>query len=121
MGGALGFCVAGIAVAEGIREGNAGGVDADVVDGPAIDGDGADAFRGEVRALAEAFFDAVDDAVEVPAEAAVDLAWIIGEAMDELDQGPGIIPAKERYPATFCAEVYCDGGPVVVRTKRACG
>ena len=85
MGGALGLDGAGIAIAEGIGERIAGGVDADVVDGPAIDGDGANAFGGDFGALAHALFDAADDAVEVPAQAAVDLAGVVGEAMDQLD------------------------------------
>ena len=58
MGGALGRGGARVAVAEGVGEGIAGGVDADVVDGPAIDGDGADAFGGELGALAQTILEA---------------------------------------------------------------
>ncbi len=56
VGGALGLDGARVAVAEGVGEGIARGIDADVVDSPAIDGDGADAFGGDGGAFAEAFF-----------------------------------------------------------------
>ena len=39
-----------VAIAEGCGERVVVGVEADVVDGPAIDGDGADAFGGELGA-----------------------------------------------------------------------
>jgi hypothetical protein len=54
VGGALGLDGARIAIAEGIGERIAGGIHADVVHGPAIDGDGANAFGGELGALAQA-------------------------------------------------------------------
>src|SRR5438874_10381575 len=120
MRGALGGSVARVAITEGVGEWYAGGVDANVVDGPAIDCDGADALRREVDALTQARFDAVDDAREIPAKAAVELSRVIGEAVDKLDRGPGIVPAKERDPAALRAEVYGDGRCAGVWLQRAC-
>jgi len=108
VGGGLGGIVARVAIAKWIGERDALRIDADVVYGPAIDGDGADAFGSEGSALAEAIFDAANNALEVPAQASIELAGIVREPMDETDGGTPVRPAQERDAAAFGAEIDRD-------------
>ena len=71
-----------IAVAEGIGYGITVRVEMDVVDGPTVDGDGANAFGGEVGAGGEAVLEFEEDVLDVPAEAVGALDGVIGEAVD---------------------------------------
>ena len=100
-----------VAIAEGVGERLAGSVHAHVIHGPAIHGDGANALGGDLGALAQAFLNSIDDAVEVPAQAAVDLARIIGEAMYQLDRRAAPLPAQQRYAAAFRAQINSNRGP----------
>ena len=58
--------------------------------------------------------DAGDDGVEVPAQAAVVFAGLVGETVDEVDGGVVIVPAEKGDAATFRAEVDGDGGFIVL-------
>ena len=73
-----------VAIAEGRCEWMVFGVEADVVDGPAIDGDGADAFGRELGGAAKAFVDAGFDGGQRPAEAVV-FDGAVGKSVDERD------------------------------------
>ena len=109
-----------VAIAEGVGQGRAGGVEAHVIDGPAVYGYGANAFGGEFGALAHALFDAGDNVIErIPAEAAVDLAGTVREAMDEgkLDGRMAVFPAEQGDATAFGAEVDCDRGAQVSRLE----
>ena len=117
MGGTLRLDGARVAIAEGVGERFAVGIDADVVDGPAIDGDGANAFGGDFGALAHAFFEAADDVLEIPVQAAVDLAGIVGEAMDQFDGRAAVVPAQQGDAAAFSAQIDCNRGSAVVRLQ----
>jgi hypothetical protein len=92
------------------RQRRAVGVEADVVHGPAVDGDGADALGGERRALAQAFMQAGEDAVEVPVQAVGRFDGGVGEAVDELDVRVAVLPAQQRDAAAFGAEIDGDEG-----------
>src|SRR5580658_5564249 len=87
-------------------------IEANVVNGPAIDGDGGYTFRCFGRGFAQAFFDAGKDSVERPMErrAAGDRA--VGDAMDFGDRGAVVDPTKKRNAAAFRAEVdgYASAG-----------
>src|SRR4029077_17824132 len=63
----FGFFGARIAVAERISDGWTVGLETDVVDGPAVDRDGSDAFGGLLRCQFDASFDACKDFLSVPA------------------------------------------------------
>ena len=108
MGGALGFDGARIAITEGVGKREAGGVHADVVHGPSVDGDGANTFGGELSAAAHAFLNAADDAVQVPAQAAIDLAGVVGEAVHQFDGRAAVLPAQQGDAATLRAEIDGD-------------
>jgi hypothetical protein len=71
-----------VAVAEWVGDGITVRVEMDVVDGPTIDGDGADAFGGEGGAGGEATLEFEEDVVDVPAEAAGALDGLVGKAVD---------------------------------------
>jgi hypothetical protein len=110
---------AAVSEAEGVGERSAGSVDADVVDGPAIDCDGTDAFFSDRRAFTQALFDAVDDAVEVPTQAAIDFVGVVGEAVDELDGGAAVGPAEQGNAAALRAQIDGDRGAGVGGDERA--
>jgi hypothetical protein len=75
-----------VAIAEGIGECEAIFVETDVVDSPAVDCDGADAFGGDKCALVEAEVEFFEDVREVPAEARYTvfraLFGVVGAAVD---------------------------------------
>jgi len=71
-----------VAVAEGVGYGIVVGGEADVVYGPAVYGDGADAFVGDVGAGDEAAVEFGEDVLERPAKAVFALDGVVGEAMD---------------------------------------
>ncbi len=109
MRGALGFDGARIAIAEGIGERQAFGVHADIVDGPAIDRERADALGGDVRrTCARPSSRPLTMQLQVPAQAAVDLAGVVGEAMNELDGRLAVLPAKQGDAAALRAQIDCD-------------
>ena len=116
----LGFAGQGalVAIAEGISYGLVVGVEADVVYGPAVDGDGADAFGGEVGAGGEALVEFGEDVVDGPAEGVLVIDGLVGEAMDERDVWGVVGPAKERDAATFGAEVDGYESALVLRGGR---
>ena len=60
------------------------GAEADVVDGPAVDGDGSNAFRRGLRRLAQTFFKAGEDCVEGPVQRRAAMDRAVGNAMDQL-------------------------------------
>ena len=97
-----------IAVAEGVAAGLAVRIEANVVDGPAIDGDGLDAFGGESGAFAEAFVYAGVDGFKAPIQTFADLPGGVGEAVNEGDLGFVAGPAEERDATAFGAEIDGD-------------
>src|SRR6185437_2212731 len=81
-----------IAIAEGRSERTVVGVKADVVDGPAIDGDGADTFWGKLGGATETVVDTGFDCGDGPAKAVV-FNGAVGKAVDERDLGSIALPA----------------------------
>src|SRR6185437_11565448 len=92
-----------VAIAEGRCERMVFGVEADVVDSPAIDGDRADTFRREFGGAAKAFVDAGFDGGQRPAEAVV-LDGAVGKSVDERDFRRVLVPAEERDATALGAE-----------------
>ena len=101
---------ADVAVAVGGFNCFAVSVEADVVYGPAIYGDGGDAFRSRCGCFAKAFFDAGEDLVERPTEFSVGAGFgtedgAVGHSVDQLDVRLAVVPAEQRDAAAFRAEV----------------
>ncbi len=117
------FCGDGalVAIAEWIVQRMSVGIEANVVHGPAINGDGGYTFRGFSRGFAQGFFDAGKDTVEWPMERVAARDRAIGKAVDFGDFGPVIDPAKERDAATFGAEVDGNACAAVIDERRQAG
>jgi len=121
MGCALRLGVARVAVAEGVGQRRAVGVHAHIVHGPAVGGDGADALGGERGALAQALFQAAGDGLEVPVQAAVNLARVVGDAVYHLDRGATVLPAQQADAAAFGAKIDGNEGACIGRNKGLVG
>ena len=121
MGGVLRLDVAGVAIAEGVGQRRAVGVDARVVHGPAVGGDGANALGGERGTLAQALFQAAGDGLEVPVQAAAHLARIVGDAVDDLDRWAAVLPAQQADATAFSAKIDGDEGACIGRGKGLVG
>ena len=116
----LGWTGALVAIAEGIGDGVAVRVEADIIDGPAIDGDGTNAFSGDRGALAHAVFEATQDAdARSQRRPSVGLFGVVGEAMNQLDARVAALPAKQRDAATLGAQIDGDEGALVRRRERS--
>jgi len=107
-----------VAVAEGICDGIILGVEADVVDRPAIYGDRANALGGDFGAGGEAALELGDDVVDVPAEAVGALDGVIREAVDELNVGVIVRPAQQRHATTLCSEINRHQGTRIIGRQR---
>jgi len=103
VGGFFGGDGAFVAITEGVAERGGVGTEADVVDAPAIDGDGGYAFGNGCRGFAEAFFEAGEDGLEWPVHRCALVDWAVGDAMDDFDGGSFAIPAEEGDSAGFGA------------------
>ena len=117
MGGDLRLGVARVAIAEGVGQRSALGVDAHIVHGPAVGGDGADALGRERGALAQALFQAAGDGFEVPVQAAVNLARVVRDAVDDLDRRATVLPAQQADAAALRAQIDGDEGARIGRGK----
>ena len=106
-----------VAIAEGVGEGMVVGVDANIVDSPAIDSDRSDALGGDGGALAKAFIETGLDHREIPAQAAVELTGGIREPMGQRDGGLAVEPAKQRDATALCAQVHRNRRSHVVRRR----
>jgi len=94
---------AGVAVAVGIGEELAVGVEECEVDAPGIGGDAGD-FVGS-GGFVDAGFDFVPESEDVPVEGVVELDGDIGEAMDFGELDAGVAEGAEHDAAGFGAEV----------------
>jgi len=88
-------------------------IEADVIDGPAIDSDGANTFCSDRRALTQACMETVKNHRQVPVQAIRSFDGMIGKAVDKFDCRNVILPAKQRDTATLCAEIDGDKRPAV--------
>ena len=97
-----------VAITERIGERMVVGVEADVVHGPAIDGDGADAFRSDFGGATQTIFDASFDAGEVPAQAVVIRRGPLGKRWTSSIVGGVPVPAQQGDAAALGTEVNRD-------------
>ena len=81
-----------------------------IVHRPAVDGDRCNAFGRRLRGLAQAFFEPGEYLVEGPAERSIHMNRPVGNAMNEIDLGPAVAPAKQRDAAALGAEIDGDAG-----------
>jgi hypothetical protein len=84
-----------VAIAEGLGDGGAIGVQADVVDTPGVDGDGSDAFWGCLCGLQKAFVEAGKDGIERPAKGRSSMDWAVRDAVDNFNDGFAGDPSEE--------------------------
>ncbi len=90
-------------------------MEANVVDSPAIDGDGGYALCRLTGGPAQAFIDADKDALERPMERRAVSDGAVGDAKDFGDRGMAIVPTKEGNAAAFGAEVNGDACAGITR------
>ena len=105
MRGTLGLNGARIAIAERIGQRHARSIHSHVIDSPAIHSNGTNPLGREFSALAQSLFHAVYDAVEVPVQAAVDLARIVGESVHKFNCRLATLPPQQRHAAAFRPEI----------------
>ena len=118
IGSLLGGDGAFVAVTEGFGEGPAGGIEADVIHGPAIDGDGGYAFGGRCGCLAQTLFQAGQDGFQRPAKRCAAMHGSVGKAMDEFDGGLAALPAQQGETAAFRAQVDGNAGRFLQAGRR---
>ena len=115
VGGLLGRNGALIAIAEGVGEWLAVCRETDVIDCPAVDGDGGNAFGGSFGRLAQSFFKAGKNVVQGPVQRIAAMHGAVWEC-DELTRCTACrCPAKQRNAAAFRAQI--DGDARSVRSE----
>ena len=92
-----------IAIAEGIAERDAAGIEAHIIDSPTVDGDGGDVFRSCECGFAEAVFKTGENCAKGPVKGSAAMDRAVGNAMDQFDGGSVVAPAEQGDAAAFCA------------------
>jgi hypothetical protein len=101
--GVFGGDCALVAVTERLAQGLPVWGKPDIVHGPAVDGNGSDAFWRPIRSLAKTFVEPGKNCIEGPVERQAAMDRTVGNTMDDLDLWPSIFPAKQGDTAAFGA------------------
>src|SRR5262245_9798147 len=94
-----------IAVAKGIAKPFTVSVEAHIINRPTVNSDRRNAFRGQIRALAQACLDASKNPLDFPAQALVRGNRRVRKAVNDADFRGIVFPPKQRDAATHCAQI----------------